>query len=110
MNLKCALEILKQPEFCDYLFELCESYRGMYTYFYLNHNSMSEKEIGNTFGEYINHSSIHSNIGTKVFVIDEGKLDVLFYSLRKIKVGEQLLWDYGVSNCVKDCLQCVKQK
>ena len=22
MNLKCALEILKQPEFCDYLFEL----------------------------------------------------------------------------------------
>ena len=27
-------------------------------------------------------------------MIDEGKLDVLFYSLRKIKVGEQLLWDY----------------
>ena len=27
-------------------------------------------------------------------MIDEGELDVLFYSLRKINVGEQLLWDY----------------
>ena len=67
-----------------------------------------QKETGNTFGKFINHSSIHANIGTKIFVIDEGELDVLFYSLRKIKVGEQLLWDYsknfyGVSNCVKDC-------
>ena len=109
MNLKCALEILKQPEFCDYLFELCESYRGTYTYFYLNHDSVSEKEIGNPLGKFINHSSIHANIGTKVYVIDEGKLGVLFYSLRKIKVREQLLWDYGknfdgVSNRVKDCL------
>ena len=30
------------------------------------------------------------------------------------KVGEQLLWDYSknfgsVSNCVKDCFQCLKQ-
>ena len=56
---------------------------------------MSEKEVGNTFGKFINHSSIHANIGTKIFVIDEGKLDVLFYSLRKIKVREQLLWDHG---------------
>ena len=44
----------------------------------------------------------------KVFVIDEGELDVLFYSLRKIQVGEQLLWHYGkyfdgVSNCMKAC-------
>ena len=114
MNLKSALEILKQPEFCDYLFELCESYRGMYTYFYLNHDSVLEKEIGTTFGKFINHSSIHANICTKVFVIDEGKLDVLFYSLRKIKVGEQLLWDYGknfdgVSNCLEDCFRCLKQ-
>ena len=75
---------------------------------------MLEKEIGNTFGKFINHSSIHANIGTKVLVIDKGKLDVLFYSLRKIKVGEQLLWDYGrifdgFSNCVKDCFQCLKQ-
>ena len=74
---------------------------------------MSEKEIGNTFGKFINHSSIHANIGKKVFVIGEGDVDVLFYSLRKIKV-EQLLWDYGknfdgVSNCVKDCFQCLKQ-
>ena len=50
----------------------------------------------------------------RFFVIDEGELDVLFYSLRKIKVGEQLLWDNGkifdrVSNCVKDCFQCLKQ-
>ena len=41
-------------------------------------------------------------------MIDEGELDVLFYSLRKINVGKQLLWDYGkkfdgVSNCIKDC-------
>ena len=114
MNLKFALEILKQPELCDYLFELCESYKGTYRNFYLNHDSMSEKEIGNTFGKFINHSSIHANIGTKVFVIDEGELDVLFYSLRKIQVGEQLLWEYGknfdgVSNCVKDCFRCLKQ-
>ena len=39
---------------------------------------------------------------------------MLFYSLRKIKVGEQLLCDYGknfdgVSNCMKDCLRCLKQ-
>ena len=58
--------------------------------------------------------SIHAYIGTKVFVIDEGEMGVLFYSLRKIKVGEQLLWDYGknfdgVSNCVKDCFRCLKQ-
>ena len=31
--------------------------------------------------------SIHANIGKKVFVIDEGELDVLFYSLRKINIG-----------------------
>ena len=98
----------------DYLFELRESYRGTYTHFYLNHDSVSEREIGNTFGKFINHSSIHANIGIKVFVIDEGELDVLFYSLRKIKVGKQLLWYYsknfdGVSNCMKDCFWCLKQ-
>ena len=80
----------------------------MYTNFYLNYDSVLQKEIGKTFGKFINHSSIPANIGTKVFVIDEGELDVLFYSLRRTKVGEQLLWDYGkifdgVSNCVKDC-------
>ena len=64
MNWKFGLEILKQPELCDYLFELCESYRGTYTHLYLNHNSVSEREIDNTFGKFINHSSIHPNIGT----------------------------------------------
>ena len=161
MNVKFALEILKQPELCDYLFELHKSYRGMYTNFYLNHNSVSEKEIGNTCGKFINHSGIHADIGMNsaadpgfpigghqprrggtnsqgirlgmsneriwthrgvqcpldlplVFAIDEDELDVLFYSLRKINLGEQLLWNYGknldwISNCVKDSFQCLKQ-
>ena len=65
MNVKFALE-LQQPALCDYLFELCESYRGTYTHFYLNHDSVSEREIGNAFGKFINHSSIHANIETKV--------------------------------------------
>ena len=96
MNWKFALEILKQPELCDYLFELHENYRGTYTHFYLNHDPVSEREIGNTFGKFKNHSSIHANIGTKVFVIDEGELDVLFYSLRKIKSRRTIimgLWE-----------------
>ena len=109
MNVKFTLELLQQAKLCDYLFELHESYRGNYTHFYLNHDSVSEREIGNTFGKFINHSSIHANIGTKVFIICESELDVLFYSLRKINVGEQLLWDYSknfdcVSNCMKDCV------
>ena len=67
MNVKFALELLQEPELCDYLFELCESYRGTYTNFYLNHDSVLEREIGNTFGKFTNHSSIYANIGKKGF-------------------------------------------
>ena len=107
MDMKFASKILKQPELFNYLFELCKNYKGNYTYCYVNHDLVLEREMGNTFGKFINHSSIHDNI-------DEGELDLLFYRLRKINVGEQLLWDYsknfdGVSNCVKDCFRCLKQ-
>ena len=52
MNMKFALGLLQKPELCDYLFELHKSYRGTYTHFYLNQDSVSEREIGNTFGKF----------------------------------------------------------
>ncbi|KAK6761444.1 hypothetical protein RB195_022493 [Necator americanus] len=46
-----------------------------------------------TIGRLLNHSSKHPNSSKLI----EGRLDsmVYFRAIREIKVGEQLLWDYG---------------
>ncbi|KAK6732877.1 hypothetical protein RB195_016947 [Necator americanus] len=49
-------------------------------------------------GRLLNHSSKHANLANHVYTtLIEERLDSMMYfrAIRKIKVGEQLLWDYG---------------
>lgn len=95
-------------EKCDYLVELYEyTKKKTRQYFYLNSNPCED----NTFGQLLNHSSLHPNVVPKVYVTSKGELDIIFYCKRNILLGEQVVWDYGksysgVNSCVSSCLKC----
>ena len=50
----------------------------------------------NNPGRYINHVSKNPNICTWPLMEVRDKLRIGFVSLRDIKLGEELAWDYGV--------------
>lgn len=98
--------LLPFEEKCEYLLEMKENFRGKYKFFYLNHDDHSKE----TFGKYLNHSKKHPNVAIRIYA-DDKKLDVIFVTSRKVKVNEQLVWNYGtqykgVGECVESCEKC----
>ena len=98
--------LLPYEYMCDYLLEIKENFRGKYKIFYLNHDDKSVE----TYGKYLNHSEKHPNLVMKIYA-DGDKLEVIFVTLRKIEMNEQLVWDYGTSysgveDCVENCNRC----
>ena len=95
---------------CDYLLEIRENFKGKYLNFYLNHDN----ESSFTFGKYLNHSKKHPNVAMRIYA-DGEKLEVIFVTLRKIMVNEQLVWNYGnsyngVEDCVENCTICSRNR
>ena len=98
--------LLPYEEKCDYLLELEENFKGEWKKFYLNHDEKSCE----TVGKYLNHSKKHPNLTMRVYA-DKDKVEVIFFTLRKIYVNEQLVWNYGpqyngVWDCVDTCRRC----
>ena len=103
--------LLDYPEKCDYLIELSETSNGKQKTFYLN----PSKNKGLTFGQLLNHSNLHPNLGFKIFETAQNTLDVIFVAITKIQRGEQLVWDYGknytgVNDCVSQCRRCMQRE
>ena len=70
--------LLPSEEKCNYLLELHERYKWKWVQFYLNHDASTE-----TFGKYINHSKVHSNLTFKIFITKDSTLDVIFFAKKK---------------------------
>ena len=95
---------------CNFLLEMNENYKGKNIKFYLNHDENSPE----TFGKYLNHSKKHPNVKMRVYV-DGDKLEVIFFTTKKVDIGEQLVWNYGskyqgVGECVENCKICRLQQ
>lgn len=99
--------LLPDDEKCNYLVELVETTNSGVELFYINCDSKRDK----TCGQLINHSCLHPNAIPKTYATGKGKLDIIFWSKRDIKNGEEILWDYGknyngVDPCVESCVKC----
>ena len=104
--------MLPYEEQCNYLVELREkTCDGASVKVFVNFDPGKEK----TFGQLLNHSSVHANVEPKIYLSESNKLDILFRAKRKIKEDEEIVWDYGsnfsgVNNCVSSCIKCLKKK
>ena len=92
---------------CDYVLELCEMTDNGIKHIYLNCNATGSK----TYGQVLNHSSLHPNALKKIHATGKNKLDVIFVAKRDITVDEEIVWDYGknytvVNPCVTSCFKC----
>ena len=73
----------------DYVLELCETTDDGIKHC---HPTGSNK----TFGQLLNHSSLHPNAVTKIYTTGNfNKLDVIFVAKCDIRVDEEIVWDYG---------------
>ena len=103
--------MLPYEEQCNYLVELREkTCDGASVKVFVNFDPGKEK----TFGQLLNHSSVHANVEPKIYLSESNKLDILFRAKRKIKEDEEIVWDYGsnfsgVNNCVSSCIKCLKK-
>ena len=61
--------------------------------FYNLHSVDATKEDG-TLGRLINHSKTKANIKSVIMEVDDTP-HIIFLSIRNIKAGEELLYDYG---------------
>ena len=96
---------------CNFVVKLCETTEDGMKLFYLNCHPTESK----TFGQLLNHSSLHPNVVTKICTTGKNKLAVIFVARRDIKVDEEIIWDYGknytgVNPCVTSCLKCKNVK
>ena len=91
----------------DYVLELCEMTDNGIKHIYLNCNPTGSK----TYGQLLNHSSLHPNAVMKIYATGKNKLDVVFVAKHDITVDEEIVWDYGknytgVNPCVTSCFKC----
>lgn len=99
--------LLPHDEKCNYLIELLEKTNSGMQKFYINCDSKMDK----TYGQLLNHSSLHPNATPRIYTTGKYKLEIIFCSQRDIKSGEEILWNYGkgysgVEPCVESCLKC----
>lgn len=90
---------------CNYVVELFEQSHIGWQKFYLNCKAKL------TFGQTLNHSSLHPNVKPDVYSVGPQQLDLLFKTVRSIDANEQLVWNYGnnysgVKPCVQNCERC----
>ena len=78
-------------EKCNYLVELLERTSCGMELFYINCNFKRDK----TYGQLINHSSLHPYAIPRTYATAKGKLEIIFCSQHHIKSGEEIPWDYG---------------
>ena len=95
--------MLPFEEKCEFLVEMNENYKGQKKLFYINHDEKSSE----TFGKYLNHSKNHPNVAMRIYV-DGDRLEIIFFTTKKVNIGEQLVWNYGpkykgVEECVENC-------
>ena len=93
---------------CDYVLELCEMTDNGIKHIYLNCNPTTGSK---TYGQLLNHSSLHPDAVMKIHATGKNKLDVIFVAKCDIKVDEEIVWDYGknctsVNPCVPLCFKC----
>ena len=104
--------MLPYDDECDYLVELREkTCDGAFVKVFVNFDPGKDK----TFGQLLNHSSVHPNVEPKIYLFKWNKLDILFRAKRKIEEGEEIVWDYGsnfsgVNKCVSSCIKCLKKR
>ena len=104
----CERNLLPFENKCNYLVEMKENVNGKWQKLFLNHNNNTTE----TFGKFLNHSRIHPNVKCKIFAVEEGKsLDILFITIRDVKKGEEIVWNYGpnfsgVGRCIQSCSRC----
>ena len=99
--------LLPDDEKYNYLVELLERTSCGMELFYINCDSKRDE----TYGQLINHSSLHPHAIPRTYATAKGKLEIIFCSQHDIKRGEEILWDYGknyngVEPCVKSCMKC----
>ena len=96
---------------CNYLVELREkTCDGASVKVFINFDLGKEK----TFGQLLNHSSVHANVEPKIYLSELNKLDIFLRAKRKIEEDEEIVWNYGsnfsrVNNCVSSCIKCLKK-
>ena len=83
----------------------------MLNHIYLNCHLTGSK----TYGQLLNHSSLHSNAVTKIYATGKNQLDIIFVAKCDIRVGEEIVWDYGknytgLNPCVTLCFKCKNVK
>ena len=100
--------LLPDEDKCNYLVELLEKTSCGMEIFYMNYDPKNDK----SYGQLLNHSSLHPNAIPKIYAIGKGKLEIVFFSKRDIRSGEEITWDYGRKyNGVEPCVQsCRKSK
>ena len=81
--------LLPDDEKCNYLVELLERTSYRMELFYINCDSKRDK----TYGQLINHSSLHPNATSRTYATAKCKLEIIFCSQCDIKSGEEILWD-----------------
>ena len=92
---------------CDYVIKICETTNDGTKHICLNsHPTGSE-----TYGQLLNHSSLHFNAITKIYATGKNRLDVIFVAKHDIRVDEKIVSDYGknytgVNPCVTSCFKC----
>ena len=96
---------------CDYVLKICETTNDGIKHIYLNCHPTGSK----TYGQLLNHSSLHPNAVTKIYATGKIKLDVIFVAKCDIQVDEEIVWDYGknytgVNPCVTSCFKCKNVK
>ena len=96
---------------CYYVFKICETTDDGIKHIYLNCHPTGSK----TYGQLLNHSSLHPNAVTKIYATGKNKLDIIFVAKCDIRVDEEIVWDYGknytgVNPCVTLCFKCKNVK
>ena len=99
--------LLPDEDKCNYLVELLEKTSCGMEIFYMNYDPKND----NSYGQLLNHSSLHPNTIPKIYATGKGKLEIVFFSKRDIRSGEEITWDYGrkyngVGPCVQSCRKC----
>ena len=94
----------ENPDFCKFLLE----FKIDGKYFFFNHYPPAPK----TFGQMMNHSSLHDNVTKKVYQTPNGSPVVLHFAKRNIWAGEELVHNYGrgygnVELCTFHCWECI---
>ena len=69
---------------CDYVLKICETTDDGIKHIYLNCHPTGSK----TYGQLLNHSSLHPNAITKIYAPGKNKLDVIFVAKHDIRVDE----------------------